>query len=652
MSVLQDFHFLRPYLLIGLIFAGILLRILWKDERIQSSWAKVCDENLLNYLLIKGENKQRRIPYILAVIISFILTVAAAGPTWEKKDNPALSADNPVMVMLNLSSDMWIKDASPSRIVRAKYIIKDLLADLQTTETGFLVYTREPFMIMPMTEDTKLIANLLPNVDSNIMPENGDRLDRAIEMAVQRLREAGYEKGNLVILTADVGERFDAALDSARQAGTDGFDVNIIKVSDSENDKLRMIAEKGNGLYLNYNEKLSPLTTKINDLMHKALKQSRNMQSVWEDGGYSLLWLPAVLLLYYFRKGVLAILFLLILTNSAQAGLFLNNNQEGLKYFENGEYAKATDKFEDKQWKGAAAYKSGDYETALAAFSALNDTTALYNQGNALAKAGKIDEAIKKYEQVLETDANFEDARFNLEYLKKQQQNQQQQQDKQKQQQNKQQNKQQQNQQGQDQQQAQDNQNDAEQNQNNEEQNQNSEQQQGSNQQQQKKQSESQQQQQQKQQAEPQGEQNAQQQQTQQNQQQQKEEDKSPQQQQQAQGEQQQSPSAEQNKEQKDGDSGGSGQEKHSNSQENSGEDDQQPNTEADAEKQAYFGQEDPNGKQEAEVLQAQMGERSAEENEKIRAKLQKLREIPEDKGGLLKAFIEKEYKMNRYRNE
>ena len=645
MSVLQDFHFLRPYLLIGLIFSGILLRILWKDERIQSSWAKVCDENLLNYLLIKGENKQRRIPYILAVIISFVLTLAAAGPSWEKKNNPALSADNPVMIMLNLSSDMWIKDVSPSRIVRAKYIIKDLLDDLRTTETGFLVYTREPFMITPMTEDTKLVANLLPNVDSSIMPENGDRLDRAIEMAVQRLHEAGYEKGKLVILTADVGERFDAALDSARQAGTEGFDVNIIKVSDSENDKLRMIAEKGKGLYLNYNEKLSPLTTKINDLMHKALKQSRNMQSVWEDGGYSLLWLPAVLLLYYFRKGVLAILFLLILTNSAQAGLFLNNNQEGLKYFENGEYAKATDKFEDKQWKGAAAYKSGDYETALAAFSASDDTTALYNQGNALAKAGKIDEAIKKYEQVLEADANFEDARFNLEYLKKQQQNQQQQQDKQKQQNQQQQN----NQQGQNQQQTQDNQNDAEQSQNSEEQKQNSEQQQGENQQQKEQQSESRQQQQQQQQAKPQGEQDAQQKQ-QQSQQQQKENKNSAQQQ--VQGEQKQAPSTEQKQEQKDGDSGSSGQEKRSSPQGNSGESDQQPNAEADAERQAYFGREDPNGEQEAEVLQAQMGERSAEENEKIRARLQKLREIPEDKGGLLKAFIEKEYKMNRYQNE
>lgn len=649
MSVLQDFHFLRPYLLIGLIFSGILLRILWKDERIQSSWAKVCDENLLNYLLIKGENKQRRIPYILAVIISFVLTLAAAGPSWEKKDNPALSADNPMMIMLNLSSDMWIKDVSPSRIVRAKYIIKDLLDDLQTTETGFLVYTREPFMITPMTEDTKLVANLLPNVDSSIMPENGDRLDRAIEMAVKRLHEAGYEKGNLVILTADVGERFDAALDSARQAGTEGFDVNIIKVSDSENDKLRMIAEKGKGLYLNYNEKLSPLTTKINDLMHKALKQSRNMQSVWEDGGYSLLWLPAILLLYYFRKGVLAILFLLILTNSAQAGLFLNNNQEGLKYFENGEYAKATDKFEDKQWKGAAAYKSGDYETALAAFSVSDDITALYNQGNALAKAGKIDEAIKKYEQVLEADANFEDARFNLEYLKKQQQNQQQQQDKQKQQNQQQQNNQQQNQQGQNQQQAQDNQNDAEQSQNSEEQKQNSEQQQGENQQQKEQQSESRQQQQQQQQAKPQGEQDAQQKQ-QQSQQQQKENKNSAQQQ--VQGEQKQAPSTEQKQEQKDGDSGSSGQEKRSSPQGNSGKSDQQPNAEADAERQAYFGREDPKGEQEAEVLQAQMGERSAEENEKIRARLQKLREIPEDKDGLLKAFIEKEYKMNRYQNE
>ena len=39
----------------------------------------------------------------------------------------------------------------------------------------------------------------------------------------------------------------------------------------------------------------------------------------------------------------------------------------------------------------------------------------------------------------------------------------------------------------------------------------------------------------------------------------------------------------------------------------------------------------------------------SPEEREKIRARMQKFRKIPEDKGGLLRAFIKKEYAKKRY---
>ena len=655
MEWLAEFHFLRPYLLIGLIIPLSMLWGLWKNERIQSSWADVCDENLLNYLLVRGQSRQRRIPVVLAAMITFALVSAIAGPTWYKKDNPALSVDNPVMIVLNLSSDMWVKDVSPSRIVRAKYLIKDILQNMHTTETGLMVYTREPFVITPMTEDTQIIDNLLPAIEGDIMPGNGDRLDRAIDLSLQRLKELGYAKGNLIVITADVGERFDAALTSAQRAYEEGFDTNIIRVSGSESDKLRMVAEKGNGLYLNYSQNLEVLTNKINDIFNKELKKSKNMQSVWEDMGYYILWFPFMLLLFYFRKGVLAVTILAFLASPASAGMFLNNNQEGVQYFKAGEYDKAIQVFEDTQWRGASAYKNGDFELAYQEFAAATDTTALYNQGNALAKSGKIEEAIQKYEEVLQQNPDFEDARFNLEYLKKQQKNQQQQKQEQKQQQqnNKNQKKKDNNQQ--DKQDSQDNNNDNQQkNEQQQEQNpdeqQDKQQQQGQQQEQQQGQQQNQEQNQ-KQPQEPNSNQEDDQQQKQQQQQEQNSDEQS-QQREQQQGQEQQTPSSEKKQEQQNGDSAGSGNEKQMPPQGNSSEDNNEANAEADIEKQSYYGNEDKDSKHEAEALQTQAGGQTVEDKEKIRARLQKFREIPEDKGGLLKAFIEKEYNQNRYKDD
>lgn len=657
MEWIETFHFLRPYWLIGLILPIVWSWIIFKRETVQSSWVGVCDAHLLNYLLIRGQNLQRRLPYVFAMLIMFVSVVALAGPTWKKQENPVINADNPVMILLSLANDMQQSDVAPNRLTRARYIVKEILQEFEATETGLMVYSDEPFVITPLTEDVGLLENLLPQIESNIVPANGDRLDRALDMAVGRMQNAGYQFGNIVILAADVRESFDRALQSAEKSARQGFDVNVIKVSVGDNEKLKMIAEKGNGLYLNYNQSYQSLGQKINALYQKEIKESKNMQSVWLDEGYYLLWLPALLLLYFFRKGVMLILLLCCLASPVYAGWFLNNNQEAMRLFEQKDYEAAAHKFENAQWRGAAAYKSGDYEQAYKDFSAGDDVTSLYNQGNALAKSGKIDKAIEKYEEVLKKEPNFEDAAYNLEYLKKMKQNQQQQQnqknqdnaDKQQQdsgnqeQKNNQQN--QQNEQNNEQQQNQEQQQSGEQNQQqrgsqNEQQN---EQQRGQNQQQSQEQNQQQSDEQ----------QNEQQENSAQQQQQDDEQNAQQGQNKESSGEQQQSNNTEtgandDGNEQQNGVENTPSEQNQNNSQneQNNGENQE-------TETQAQIGNQDEKSEQEAQGAQVQNGDKlNPEEQEKIRARLHKFRDVPEDPGGLLRALIAKEYSKNRYQHE
>ena len=608
----QDFHFLRPYWLIGLILPVLIYLKSYSQQKAESAWSKVCDENLLDFLLIKSNGEKRKWPMISAVVAVLFLVVALAGPTWSKKSNPALSVENPVMIMLNMSGDMWQKDVSPSRIERAKYVIKDLVKTLKNTESGLIVYSKEPFMITPLTEDAAIIDNLLPALEMNIMPENGDRLDRAIDLAVERMQEAALPSGNIVVLTANVGERFDAALESASKAAAVGYDVDIVNMSSQNNDKLKMVAEKGRGLYISYNKGLDLLIKKINDITAKEIKQSQNMQTVWNDMGWYFLWLPALLLLGYFRRGLLVIVVMFLLFGQpVQASWFLNDNQEALKNFKEQNYGAAAEKFTDTQWKASAAYKSGDYDAAFKNFAKGNDVTALYNQGNALAKGGKIDEAIKKYEEVLQQQPDFEDAKFNLEYLKKQQKQNNQNQSKN---------------------------NDNKQQQNQQQQSEQQNQQQQSEQQKQQQQSEQQKQQQSEQQKQQQSEQQNQQQSEQQNQQQSE-------QQNQQQSEQQNQQQSEQQKQQQ------SEQQKQQQSEQQNQQQSEQQNQQQQSEqqKQQQSEQQNQQSEEQKSVSIEASDKQSPEEREKIRARMQKFRKIPEDKGGLLRAFIKKEYAKKRY---
>lgn len=419
----QNFHFLRPWCLLLLMLpAAIWLRYFNRMETV-SSWEKVCDGNLLPFLLVKGSSLQRRLMFYLCGAGMFFAVIGAAGPSWVKQEAESMTAENPLMIVLNLSSDMAEKDVTPNRLARARYAVSDLLSGIGRSQSGLIVYAGEPFLISPVSDDARIIENLLPSVDFDIMPENGDRLDLALRLAVESLNNGGWHRGRIVVFAADVGQNFTAALRASSAAAAAGYTVDVVNVGAARNDKLQKIAAQGGGQSLQ-TAQIGSLAAQIRQTVSSELKKSENKVSQWLDYGWYLVFVPLFCCLYLFRRGILMILLALSVSFPARAGFFLNENQEGLKAFDRENYQAAAQHFTDKNWQAAAYYRLGEYDKAYQKYSAVSDETGLYNQGNALAKMGKTDEAIKKYEQVLEMNPDHEDARFNLEYLRQQQEQQ------------------------------------------------------------------------------------------------------------------------------------------------------------------------------------------------------------------------------------
>ncbi len=99
--------------------------------------------------------------------------------------------------------------------------------------------------------------------------------------------------------------------------------------------------------------------------------------------------------------------------------LWARPDQQATQLLQNGQAAKAAQRFVNQDWKGVAQYRAGDYKKTAATFSLANTPLANYNRGNALAHLGEYKEAIKAYEKVLKVQLNDHDAKFNRDLLLK-----------------------------------------------------------------------------------------------------------------------------------------------------------------------------------------------------------------------------------------
>ena len=414
---LVNFHFIRPWVLLLLIVPLLFLWRKMKIKNIASSWEDICDPNLLKFLLIK-ENQLSFFSLKKIIYLGiFSAIIAAAGPSWKKNEIPTFIVENPNMFVLSLAQDMMLNDITPSRLDRAKFVISDLADAFPQGQFGIEVYSEEPYIISPISDDVNLLKNLLPQIVANVVPDQGDRLDRAINLAIERFQSAGYAHGNIIIFTSDVGQRFDLALDAIQKAAQSNYKIYIVDTSFSGNEKLQLLTRKGNGFYISVKDtSFQPLIDNIKKMNNEQVKLSQNLRSNFVDYGYYLLVIPLVCALFFFRRGVL-FTFILLFAFDAQASFFLNENQTALRYFNNQKYEQAAQTFQDSVWKGVALFKADKLEDALKEFEKTNTDIALYNRGLTLAKLCKYEEAQKAFQQTLELNPSHQNAQYNLSVL-------------------------------------------------------------------------------------------------------------------------------------------------------------------------------------------------------------------------------------------
>jgi Ca-activated chloride channel family protein len=196
---MDEFHFLRPLWLWGLIPALLIWFGLWRLQDRIESWKKLIDPHLLEHLLVGAAHRPRLRPIHLILVLWVVCILALAGPTWEREPSPFADDQAGLVVLLKASSTMEATDVQPSRLARAKHKLSDLLELRDGAATGLVVYSGSAHLVMPLTRDRRIVTTMASEISPAIMPLDGDALSEALEEAVKLLDRAGVPGSVLVI---------------------------------------------------------------------------------------------------------------------------------------------------------------------------------------------------------------------------------------------------------------------------------------------------------------------------------------------------------------------------------------------------------------------------------------------------------------------
>ena len=431
----------------------------------------------LHQALVSGGSKRKR--SLMAVVTNMLLFFAilgAAGPTWEKRPQPVEKQSDALVIILDLSLSMMAEDIKPSRIIRAKQKIIDILRYRKEGSTALVAYAGDAHTVAPLTDDSGTIENLLSSLEPSMMPVLGSAPAHAMEIATELIKNSALTQGRILFLTDGVTEVEQLAkmagpaiplsiigfgsdsgapipLTSDRQKRRllkDNLGKPIItKINE---DALKNLAQAGYGAYsrVSYDDsdfKGVLAESFVNDI--EAIDAERDFDT-WHDQGYWIALLLVPFVLFAFRKGVLISFagFLLTLQfNDTVAGvansqneilsnteanlwsrLWFRDDQLAFELLERGDAKTAAHLFQDEKWKSVANYRNKEWGPALNGFSSDLSADGLYNQANSLAQLGSLNEAIEKYDRALELNPEDDDARFNRDLVKELLQKQQEQQ--------------------------------------------------------------------------------------------------------------------------------------------------------------------------------------------------------------------------------
>jgi len=198
-----------------------------------------------------------------------LLVLALAGPRWDFHDIQLFRPGNDLVILLDLSASMDVKDVAPSRLLRAHQEIQDLIEYNQQARLGLIAFPSTPHVVPPLTQDGASLRLQLPALSTDLLKLRGSRPAEALLRAGQMLAGQPADSGRHILMITDGDFADDQAVETAAQLAEKNIHLHIFGIGTAQGGEvaglhrrdgqpiisslneaaLEALAKAGNGLY-------------------------------------------------------------------------------------------------------------------------------------------------------------------------------------------------------------------------------------------------------------------------------------------------------------------------------------------------------------------------------------------------------------------
>ncbi|BDS08371.1 hypothetical protein NT6N_34110 [Oceaniferula spumae] len=194
--------FLHPgLLLLLLLLPFILLGAILAYRNQGQTWSRMVAPRLRKHLVKTSSPTRRWIALGLGLLGCALIIVALARPfRGETTTTEQISTRN-ILIAIDTSRSMLVRDGSPDRIATAKAMAIEVLEAFPNDRVGVLAFSGAPILMAPLTIDHGAVHETISQIDTEVIPSGGSDLSAAVSLALKTFKKTGQQANALIIIS-------------------------------------------------------------------------------------------------------------------------------------------------------------------------------------------------------------------------------------------------------------------------------------------------------------------------------------------------------------------------------------------------------------------------------------------------------------------